>query len=334
MAPTCLMTSHSYSFWLYGTGNGFGGWDIIKLAWHFGPGAAEFLTLHVSKCPWANITVQQNCVNNMRTSIGCVPVTDQCLCGNANFENGIRDCANQSCSAEDSAAVVQYASGFCLKATGTTAAAPETTPETAATTPPAPTTTEEPETTTTPTTASEPTSVSAETATSETETATASAATTETSSTASSTASEATETSSTSASKTSSETTGTKASATESASSTADAAAASPSDSGLSVGAKAGIAVGAGAAVVAVIALAIAYCQTRRARRPLPRGTMQISQPLPGSGRLDYEAGTQFTTRPPKSAGANSKFSQMTELDASARRYEDMLPRVSPRRMV
>lgn len=61
---------------------------------------------------------------------------------------------------------------------------------------------------------------------------------------------------------------------------------------------------------------------------------MQISEPLPGSGRLDYESGTQFTTRPPKSAGANSKFSQMTELDQNARRYEDMLPRVSPRRMV
>lgn len=59
---------------------------------------------------------------------------------------------------------------------------------------------------------------------------------------------------------------------------------------------------------------------------------MQISEPLPGSGRLDYETGTQFTTRPPKSAG--SKFSQVTELDQNARRYEDMLPRVSPRRMV
>ncbi|KAI7778707.1 hypothetical protein LA080_001854 [Diaporthe eres] len=274
----------------------------------------------------------QNCVNNMRTSVGCVPVTDQCLCGNSAFENGIRDCANQACSAEDATAAVDYAGGFCLKATGATTTAAATTPETT-NTPPPPTTTAEPETTTTPTTASEPTSVSAETVTSETETSAASAATTETSSTASTTASESTETSSSSASKTTSETTsGTKASASESASSTTDAAAASPPDSGLSVGAKAGIAVGAGAAVVALVALAIAFCRTKRARRPPPRGTMQISEPLPGSGRLDYESGTQFTTRPPKSAG--SKFSQVTELDQNARRYEDMLPRVSPRRMV
>lgn len=279
----------------------------------------------------------QNCVNNMRTSVGCVPVTDQCLCGNAAFENGIRDCANQACSAEDAAAAVDFAGGFCLKATGTTAAAPETTPETTATPPPPPTTTAESETTTTPTTATEPTSVSAETTTSGPETPTASVATTQTSSTASSTASETTATSPTSsASKTTSKTTaGTEASATESASSTADAAAAGSSDSGLSVGAKAGLAVGVGAAVVAIVAFAVAYCQTRRSRRPIPRGTMQISEPLPGSGRLDdYESGTQFTTRPPKSAGANSKFSQMTELDQNARRYEDMLPRVSPRRMV
>ncbi|KAK2615560.1 hypothetical protein N8I77_002306 [Diaporthe amygdali] len=274
----------------------------------------------------------QNCVNNMRVSVGCVPVTDQCLCSNANFENGIRDCATQSCTEADVTAAMDYAGAFCLKATGTTTAAAAT--ETTNTTPPPPTTTSESETTTTPTTATEPTSVTAETATSETESSTATTATTETSSTASSAATGATETSSTSsASKTTSETTsGTKASASQSASSTADAAGAQPSDSGLSVGAKAGIAVGAGAACVAIVALLIALCRTRRARRPLPRGTMQISEPLPGSGRLDYESGTQFTTRPPKSAG--SKFSQMTELDQNARRYEDMLPRVSPRRMV
>lgn len=134
--------------------------------------------------PWANIMSQQNCINNMRVSVGCVPVTDQCICGNSNFENGIRDCANQSCSAEDATAAVDYASGFCLKATGAPTTAAEPAPETT-NTPPPPTTTAEPETTTTPTAASEPTSASAETATSETETSTASAATTETSSTVS-----------------------------------------------------------------------------------------------------------------------------------------------------
>lgn len=138
-----------------------------------------------SEYTWADIVLQQNCVNNMRTSVGCVPVTDQCLCGNAAFEDGIRDCANQSCSAEDATAAVDYAGSFCLKATGTTAPAAATTPEPTNTTPPPPESTAETETTTTPTTATEPTSASAESVTSETETSTSSTATTEASSTVS-----------------------------------------------------------------------------------------------------------------------------------------------------
>lgn len=156
----------------------------MKLACLSRPGSVEVPTRHDLECSLANIISQQNCVNNMRTSVGCVPVTDQCLCDNSAFENGIRDCANQACTAEDATAAVEYAGGFCLKATGATTPAAATTPE--ATTPPPPTSTAEPETTAAPTTASEPAPVSAQSVTSETETSTSSAATTETSSTVSS----------------------------------------------------------------------------------------------------------------------------------------------------
>ena len=86
----------------------------------------------------------------MRESTPCVPVTDECLCDNASFQDGIRDCANQACSASDATAAIDYASSFCLSVTGTasTTAAATSTSE-AATSTSTPATTEAVESTTT-----------------------------------------------------------------------------------------------------------------------------------------------------------------------------------------
>lgn len=153
------------------------------------------------------------------------------------------------------------------------------------------------------------------------------------SSTTASAASEASSTANT-ASKTSASTKTSASSSAAYASSTAGAAAAPPTD-GLSVGAKAGVALGAGAVGVALLALALAMCRSRRLRkRALPQGSIQISEPLPGSGRIDYSVPNQHPTQPEMTAGSKlSTAFNMAELD-QARPYEEMVPRVTPRRMV
>ncbi|ROV91380.1 hypothetical protein VMCG_09664 [Cytospora schulzeri] len=273
----------------------------------------------------------QNCINNMREGTPCVPVTDQCLCENTDFQAGIRDCATQACAAADADAAISYANSFCISATGVSSTAAATS-EAATTT--APTTTAAAETTTTPassaeTTSSPASSIAAETSTSATSTETTSFSTSTTASSSSSTSSSETDSETKTSTKTS-------ASSSASASSTAGAVAAPPSN-GLSVAGKAGVAVGVGAAGVALLALALAMCRSRRARRSLPRGTMQISEPLPGSGRIDYDGtSAQNPNHPQEMTTPGSKLStafNMAELD-HARPYEEMVPRVTPRRMV
>ncbi|ROV94013.1 hypothetical protein VSDG_06226 [Cytospora chrysosperma] len=276
----------------------------------------------------------QNCINNMRLSTPCVPVTDQCLCENTNFQAGIRDCATQACTAADATAAIDYANSFCVSAlaVSTTAAATSEAP----TTTDAPTTTAADETTATPASSAEATSSAASSIATESST-TAAASTETTGFSTSTTSSAATETSSTETGSETSASTQTSASSAASASSTAGAAAA-PTTQGLSVAGKAGVAVGAGAAGVALLALALAMCKSKRARRSLPRGTMQISEPLPGSGRIDYnDNSARNPNRPqPNLTTPGSKLSttfNMAELE-HARPYEEMVPRVTPRRMV
>jgi hypothetical protein len=106
------------------------------------------------------------------------------------------------------------------------------------------------------------------------------------------------------------------------------AAAASDSGStGLSQGAKIGIGVGVAAGGIALIALAAFFIITRRHRRkevaPGRESRLQISDPLPGSGRT-YAGDHQQ----PHPGGA------MSELEIKSKRYEDMVPRQTPRTMV
>ena len=81
-----------------------------------------------------------------------------------------------------------------------------------------------------------------------------------------------------------------------------------------------GIGVGAG---VAVIGSALAICLLCRRRRQDSRArSLQISEPMPGSGR-DYSG----------RAGSISD-KNLTELEQKSKRYEDMIPRQSPRSMI
>jgi hypothetical protein len=56
------------------------------------------------------------CVNNMlalASSLGCSSTDVKCLCGNANFANGLHDCSLQACGAQVNQAVVAYGTAFC-----------------------------------------------------------------------------------------------------------------------------------------------------------------------------------------------------------------------------
>lgn len=128
----------------------------------------------------------------------------------------------------------------------------------------------------------------------------------------------------TTSSKTSSSTT-----TSASASSTAEASASNASDdAGLSVGAKAGI--GIGAAAGAVLFILLAMCLKRR-RNDARTKSLQISDPMPGSGRA--YAGDGYSSLPSLRPVVPPR-QPMNELDMNSRRYEDMLPRHTPRRMV
>ena len=81
---------------------------------------------------------------------------------------------------------------------------------------------------------------------------------------------------------------------------------------------------GAAAGGVALVALAVCIFVARRHKtKPGQEKSLKISEPLPGSGRTyandhhhqQFKAGT-------------------TDLETKSRRYEDMLPRQSPRTMV
>lgn len=66
-----------------------------------------------------NIT-QQTCIQNMlkeQANLGCPPVNGQpdpsCLCKNADFSFGLRDCSQQACGSDVADAVVSYGVAYC-----------------------------------------------------------------------------------------------------------------------------------------------------------------------------------------------------------------------------
>jgi hypothetical protein len=129
-------------------------------------------------------------------------------------------------------------------------------------------------------------------------------------------------------------------------------ASASPvSNTGLSTAVKAGIGAGAGVAALAAIIIIVCVCLRRRQRKTAATHgrTLKISEPMTGSGRQfahdahKAEAGLPkpIVTTKPVPAGTTaqptsptSMYSYSSELEAHARRYEDLLPRTQPRTMI
>ncbi|KAL6854683.1 hypothetical protein J3F83DRAFT_764369 [Trichoderma novae-zelandiae] len=276
------------------------------------------------------------CANQVRgqfTQFGCVNADDAaCLCGNANFGFGVRDCGQTGCGATDVQVQAFLAGSFCQGKSGSIhtdgaspPAASTTAPAAAETTAPAGETTPVPttppaSTTSIPETAAQTTTVSQ--ATTEEGATTAPATTPAQTSAPSTTTAPPSGTTSAVSSETSAPPTSTSAvSSTSVASTTSSPTASETSEaapaaggSGLSQGAAIGIGLGVAVGVVG-IALAAAFWFLKNRSRA--HDSFDISQPPPSSGH---------------GQGAFEKYSN--DIEMVSNRYEDMVPRQQPRAMV
>ncbi|KAG6014449.1 hypothetical protein E4U54_005291 [Claviceps lovelessii] len=113
-------------------------------------------------------------------------------------------------------------------------------------------------------------------------------------------------------------------------SATSSAAAGAPSSPGLSQAAIAGIGTGIGAAVLAIIGFIIcALMKGRKKNTGRDTDKIAISKPMPGSGRTYPSREDQYR------AGRDASLEKFgPDIEMTANRYEDMVPRTQPRTMV
>ncbi|KAL8414532.1 hypothetical protein RB594_005678 [Gaeumannomyces avenae] len=275
----------------------------------------------------------QQCFNGMKGKIpGCAADNQQCHCDVPEYRNGMRDCVAQSCPAADiplvQSSLAAYVDGVCKAAAGAPAAsAPATSaaPAPAASTsaPAAPPASAAPSTSApAPASSAAPASSSPAPASSSTPSVTP-AAPVAPSGTSTSSSHSSTGSASSSASSSSTSSSPTSGAAAGAGGSDANQ---SKSDS-LSSATVAGIAIGSSAIGIALIGVLVCvFLHKRNNRRAAAEGNdihLNISQPMPGSGRT--YAGDHH----------NEKYEANSSLDDfKSRRYEDMLPRQTPRTMV
>ncbi|OTA70802.1 hypothetical protein K449DRAFT_393772 [Hypoxylon sp. EC38] len=317
------------------------------------------------------------CVNGVFANgpnIGCAANDLVCVCGKTTaFTDGIHDCVMNACppqdrdsqlplaqsSGADQCKAASSSAGLLSSATPAPATSAATTPasvesQQAAATPSTAATETSAGTTASPVPTSSPASP---TVAASSESALGVASVDSTSAVAESSAASSPTSSATTSERSS--TTGEAAASTETASAETSNEKSSPTGSGLSVAARAGIGAGAGVAVVLAAILAFCLISRRRKQKNAAAGripTMQISEPLPGSGRQYADnvnvskAGASlsktFTPSPPSQRSAPratsptpapyspSSASYSSELDAHTQRYEDLLPRTQPHTMI
>ncbi|RDA87484.1 hypothetical protein CP532_1649 [Ophiocordyceps camponoti-leonardi (nom. inval.)] len=234
------------------------------------------------------------CANQVRADfakLGCQNADDaKCLCNKDNFSFGVRDCGAHCGSNDDN--VRRFLLGsFCAGVFSSQPTPAATSSATSATSSSQAVSTQPSSTLTTSTTQS----------TSSTSAAVASSSSTSVSATSSATSSPVTD------APPSSTSVDAEVSGTTSGSSQTSA-------TGIGIG------VGVGAAVVAIAGIVI--CLLLRSRKQKPRQSMEISKPLPGSGRA--YAGREH--------GSFEKHGN--DIEMTSHRYEDMVPRQQPRTMV
>ncbi|KAI0906632.1 hypothetical protein F4823DRAFT_69232 [Ustulina deusta] len=297
------------------------------------------------------------CVNGVfvnAANLGCASGDTLCVCGKTDsFHDGIRDCITQACAADGPDAQIPlaetYANAICASAAASSQPPPaptsSTVPESAE---PESTVAGAAPTTTSTVAGSTTTSVSSAESSSQSTVASTTVASQETTALASvtkaTTAPVSSPTTLTSAS-TSSPSTASGSSQPAATSSTSEAT------TGLSTAVKAGIGAGVGAAALAALIITVCVCLRRRQRNKTANRVRnyKISEPMAISNRQfgndigRAEAGLPkpiITTLPvhadstAMATSPTSMYSNSSDLETHARRYEDMMPRTQPRTMI
>ncbi|KAI1290626.1 hypothetical protein F5Y03DRAFT_54954 [Xylaria venustula] len=310
------------------------------------------------------------CVNGVfvnAANIGCASGDTACVCGKTDqFYDGIRDCITQACASDVPDTQIPLAEAYANQLCASAAASSSTPPPTPTSSPqpasPEPTTTEAAPIVTTTAAVSSTASSSSEESTSQSTVVSPKVASTEVTSSTSSPQATTTSASGTLSDKVSSptnsasivaSTSSSSPSATSESSSESSQPAAtneSKATTGLSTAAQAGIGAGVGAAALAAIIITVCVCLRRRQGNKAASRVRnyKISEPMAVSDRHfgndigRAEAGLPkpiITTLPvrPDAAMATSPtslYSNSSDLESHARRYEDMPPRTQPRTMI
>ncbi|KAI0967283.1 hypothetical protein F4678DRAFT_247910 [Xylaria arbuscula] len=312
------------------------------------------------------------CVNGVfvnAANIGCASGDTACVCGKTDqFYDGIRDCITQACASDGPDTQIPlaeaYANQLCASAAASSSTPPPAPTSSAQPASPESTPTEAAPIVTTTAAVSSPTSSPSEGSTSQSTVVSPKVASTEVTSSTSSPQATTTSASGTLSDKVSSPTNSASTSASTSTSSSSPSATSESSSessqsaatneskatTGLSTAVKAGIGAGVGAAALAAILITVCVCLRRRQRNKTASRVRnyKISEPMAVSDRHfgndigRTEAGLPkpiITTLPvrPDAAMATSPtslYSNSSDLESHARRYEDMPPRTQPRTMI
>ncbi|KAI1126621.1 hypothetical protein F5Y10DRAFT_209636 [Nemania abortiva] len=290
---------------------------------------------------------------NGAATMGCANGDTVCVCNQPqSLQNGIRDCINAACPADSPDVQIPLADAYgnqiCAEAKGSQA--PASASSTAALPFEVTSTTAAP--TTTPTAAASTTSVASVDSTSQSTVTSSEAVKTVTSSSAPGSQPTTVPTSSSTTSASLLSGTSTSSSLTTSnTSQPTSTSGATTATTGTSTAVKAGIGAGVGAAALAAVIIAVCACLRRRQRKKTANRVRKykISEPMSGSGHQfandigRAEAGLPkpiITTHPAYVDPAGlptsptSVYSNSSELETHARRYEDMVPRTQPRTMI
>ncbi|RYC58285.1 hypothetical protein CHU98_g7928 [Xylaria longipes] len=268
--------------------------------------------------------------------------------------------ANEQCASESNLAGVfmaknvEYPNAFSLPEAAAESAAPSVPTSSTAASPPEPTPAEVTSSTTPTAASSTSTPVpSAESSPQSTTTSSSVVSTTAASPTTSSSASDNESTTTQPVSPTTSaSTSGSSSPTTSGISAPAATSSTSSTTTGLSTAVKAGIGAGVGAAALAAIIIAVCVCLRRRQRKKTANRVRnyKISEPMSASSsHFANEIGRAETTGLPRpiitthaahldntgmATSPTSVYSNASDLESHARRYEEMPPRAQPRTMI
>ncbi|GAB7330441.1 hypothetical protein MBLNU13_g02054t2 [Cladosporium sp. NU13] len=123
----CLCNNVNFGYGLRDCANGACGTAVGSTVIAYGSAycSTAFATHTVTSTGFAALpSCGQTCFNNMKaqySTLGCSSPDPPCLCKNANFGYGLRDCANGACGTAVASTVVAYGSSYCASATTTKA---------------------------------------------------------------------------------------------------------------------------------------------------------------------------------------------------------------------